>query len=114
MVPVTAGSSYFVTVGAGASGTSSCTGQLVEVTLFLVLHLLAHLLGRIAATGGGGGGSNELSSSTANIVAGGSGGGGTYNAGIGGLADQDKEMQVEQAFASYGAGGGGGGAELLG
>ena len=96
LLPVTGGTGYSITVGAGGAGSQGITGNTGSNSVFST----------ITAVGGGGGGKQST-----NGVAGGSGGGGGYNASGGsGTAGQGNNG----GSGSSASGGGGGGASAVG
>ena len=107
-VPVTAGTSYTVTVGSGGPGSISTT---LQGTIGV-----SSVFGSISALGGGGGGTGDTNATYGPGAAGGSGGGGTgYSAWPGG---QGTFGQGNAGGSGVGSlqyhGGGGGGAGTIG
>lgn len=108
IVPVTAGTSYTVTIGSGGAGSSSqgAVGSSGVASVF----------GSITSTGGGGGASGSLNGTLSRATSGGSGGGGTGgSSGIGDIGAQGTVNQGNSGGNGSGNfGGGGGGAGTIG
>ena len=105
IVPVVAGTTYTVTVGAGGTGSLSNanSGTSGDNSVF----------GSIAATGGGRGAYNDAPITTA--ASGGSGGGGGYIVeGAAGTSGQGNAGGFGHTATAYYSGGGGGGAGTVG